>query len=354
MPPQNVSLKTDDELQWKIVGLVILTIRFVQGWIFWGGGSRRFIYDPTKLDPYSPQWMANKFQSAMPGALLGMEHIVSFILQHFVLLYISILIFSLAELICGVGLLFGFFTRLAAFGTALISIILMLLFGWQGSTCLDEWTMAVSNLSMGLTLTLAGGSIYSIDHAISHHYPKIAKKWWFLTFASGAWSYVRLKQVSIIFLIFTFVFTLVTYNYYRGSILTPYHAGPVSSGAHHLTLGNGDLKTNGSVSFVLYVDAGTPAVPAHIIRIELMNQSGSTVEVWQGKDLNNLPTKVIKNIYEYNLVSIGPYGIVAPLSAKAEIELPPAIDHLKLPSGSYQLKLYTINGDSFSLPLQVS
>jgi len=48
---------------------VMLSIRIIQGFIYWGGGSRRFIYAPSKLNPDAPTWMANKFQTAMPGAL---------------------------------------------------------------------------------------------------------------------------------------------------------------------------------------------------------------------------------------------------------------------------------------------
>jgi hypothetical protein len=35
----------------RIAGLAVLSIRFIQGFIYWGGGSRRFIYAPAKLDP---------------------------------------------------------------------------------------------------------------------------------------------------------------------------------------------------------------------------------------------------------------------------------------------------------------
>ena len=66
---------------WRLLGLAMLAVRFVQGWIYWGGGSRRFIYAPAKLDPHAPSWMANKFQSAMPGAILGMSHVVSYLLH---------------------------------------------------------------------------------------------------------------------------------------------------------------------------------------------------------------------------------------------------------------------------------
>jgi hypothetical protein len=69
----------------KTRSFAILTsiMRLMKG----GGGSRRFIYAPAKLDPNAASWMANKFQSAMPGALLGTDHIIAFLLHHFYPLY---------------------------------------------------------------------------------------------------------------------------------------------------------------------------------------------------------------------------------------------------------------------------
>src|SRR6266404_4407717 len=98
----------------RIAALALLSIRFIQGFIYWGGGSRRFIYAPAKLDPNAPSWMANKFQSAMPGALLGTDHIIGFLLHHFDLLYASLILFSAAELVAGLCLMTGFLTRAAA------------------------------------------------------------------------------------------------------------------------------------------------------------------------------------------------------------------------------------------------
>src|SRR6185369_16746892 len=42
---------------------------FHSGFLFWGGGSRRFIYAPAKLDPNAANRMANKFAKmvAAPG-----------------------------------------------------------------------------------------------------------------------------------------------------------------------------------------------------------------------------------------------------------------------------------------------
>ena len=65
----------------RVAALSLLSIRFIQGFIYWGGGSRRFIYAPSKLDPNAASWTANKFQSAMPGALLGTDDIIAFLLR---------------------------------------------------------------------------------------------------------------------------------------------------------------------------------------------------------------------------------------------------------------------------------
>ncbi len=334
-----------------VIGWIVLSIRFVQGWIFWGGGSRRFIYAPQKLDPHAHTWMANKLQSGMPGAILGMQPILSFLLQHFYLLYTSIIIFSLVELISGLALVVGCFTRLAGLITAGVSLTLMLIFGWQGSTCMDEWTMAVSNLAMGLTLVLAGSPVYSIDSLLLHRYPTLFRSGWFTCLASGPWPLKRLRRLGMVFAIFTILFTLLTYNYYRGAIFSPYHAGPVSGMDHSIKLSTGKINANGTVTFSAYVNAGTPAEPSNIIRIELIAQNGALVEIWTAKDLSALPASQIKNTYAYNQITTGPNGLVAPVSAKAEITLAPDQPSLKLPAGNYQLQLYTINGHRFDLVL---
>src|SRR6201988_5476623 len=139
---------------WRIAAIALLSIRFIQGFIYWGGGSRRFIYAPSKLDPGATSWMANKFQTAMPGALFGTDHLISFLLTHFYLLYAGVILFSAAELIVGAMLMTGLLTRLAALCSMGFSVLLMVMFGWQGATCIDEWTMAACKLAMGPSLLL--------------------------------------------------------------------------------------------------------------------------------------------------------------------------------------------------------
>src|SRR6201995_5744712 len=106
---------TEAQRNWRIAAVALLSTRITQGFIYWGGGSRRFIYAPSKLDPSGAHsWMANKFQTAMPGALFGTDHVISFMLQHFYLLYAGIILFSAAELLFGLMLMAGLLTRVAA------------------------------------------------------------------------------------------------------------------------------------------------------------------------------------------------------------------------------------------------
>src|SRR3979490_621857 len=258
----------------RIAALALLSIRFIQGFIYWGGGSRRFIYAPAKIDPNAASWMANKFQSAMPGALLGTDHIIAFLLHHFYLLYVSLILFSAAELISGLFLMTGFLTRAAALVSIGLSVVLMLMFGWQGATCIDEWTLAPCNCAMGTTLMLGGSGAFSFDNALLARKPALAEQGWFrwmsgalpLPVNSGSFQKTALAVFAA-----TVVFNVGTYNYYRGSVITPFHGGPVSPTKHHLTLSQAELLPDGSVRFPWYLDAGTPEAPVHVVAAELLN-----------------------------------------------------------------------------------
>ncbi|AIA55222.1 TQO small subunit DoxD [Acidithiobacillus caldus] len=310
---------------WWILSVGLLAVRFVQGWIYWGGGSRRFIYGPQKLNPHD-HWMAYKFQTAMPGAILGTQHIIAFLLHHFTLLYACVIIFSAVELVSGLMLLTGFLTRLAAFLTLGLSFTLMLMFGWQGATCIDEWTMAASNFAMGITLVLLGSGAYSLDNWVARKNPVLAEKGWFrwlggstpLPLSDGAF-----KKLSLVLFWIGVVFIVGTYSYYRGSVVTPFHGDPTGVKAHHIALTKGRIVDHKTLDVTMYVDAGTPTVPAHIIWIRLENAAGKTLDRWNAKTLSHLNPKAIHNIFAYQKVAPDPLlGLEAGLAAKATLELP--------------------------------
>src|ERR1700739_2268931 len=211
---------------WRTAALAMLSVRVIQGFIYWGGGSRRFIYGPSKLNPDAPTWMANKFQTAMPGALFGTDHLISFMLQHFWLLYAGVILFSAAELFVGAMLMAGLLTRVASLVSMGFSVLLMAMFGWQGATCIDEWTMAACNPARGATLLLAGSGAWSVDNVLLRRNPAQANKPWFrwmtgslpLPLEDGAF-----RNLAFAVLAFVLAFDIGTYSYYRGSVMTPFH-----------------------------------------------------------------------------------------------------------------------------------
>ncbi len=354
------SATTDQATQhsWRILAIGMLAVRFVQGWIYWGGGSRRFIYGPQKINP-AGHWMAYKFQTAMPGAILGLNHLVAFLLHHFVLLYAGVIIFSAVEMISGLMLLSGFMTRLAAFLTLGLSFTLMLLFGWQGATCIDEWTMAASNFGMGITLLLVGGGAYSIDNWMMKRHPALAQKGWFrwlggslpLPLSDGAF-----KKLALTLFWIAVIFIVATYSYYRGSVITPFHGDPTGVKAHHVKMTDVRVLPDGRVDAHMYIDAGTGSVPAHIIAIRLLDYNGKVVESWDGKQLSHLNPKDIHNDFAYQQFAPDKIlGLKAGLGAEAMLHLPVSSSgFINTSSGPYQLQVLNINGQKAEVTAQIA
>lgn len=341
---------------WRAAAIAMLSVRFIQGFIYWGGGSRRFIYDPAKLDPNAPSWMANKLQTAMPGALFGLDHALAFLLNHFWFLYAAILLFSAIELIVGFALMAGLLTRLAALLSVGLSISLMLLFGWQGGTCIDEWTMASCNVAMGAALMLAGSAAYSLDNAWLRRDPELADKAWF-RWCGGSLklplSDHGFRNLALLVLAFVLAFDVGFYNYYRGSVFTPYHSGPVSAATHHLTLSDGTILADGSVRFTVALDGGTPAVPAHVMKVEVVDPDGKAVATWDWQSLSALPASAIVNNLPYNRFKPGPYGLEAGMGARAIVTLPPTAK-VATPASNAQLRVTDVDGKTFTSRLTPS
>ncbi len=342
------------EGHWRAAAIALLSVRITQGFVYWGGGSRRFIYDPQKLDPDAHSWMAEKFQSAMPGALLGTDQLIAYLLQHFWLLYPALILFSAAELIAGMALVAGLLTRVAALASMGFSVLLMLMFGWQGGTCIDEWTMASCNLAMGATLVLAGSGAYSIDNVLLRRHPALAERGWFrwlggslpLPLADRAFRNLGLTTLAAVL-----AFNLATYNYFRGSIVTPYHSGRVSATSHHFTLSDASVLPDGGVRFAAYLDGGTADIPAHIMKVELLGRQGQVLAAWNSEMLSRLAADAFRNAFAYNIFKPGPYGIVAGMGAKAVITLPPVAGTMFAPGEPATLTVGNVDGASFSVKL---
>jgi thiosulfate dehydrogenase [quinone] large subunit len=128
--------------------------------------------------------MANKLQGGMPGAVLGLGHVLSHILHHPALVYWLLVLVSAAELLSGLGLILGVMTRLSAMVSIALSVSLMLVFGWQGATCIDEWTMASATFAMACTVFATGSGTWAVDGWLMRKNPQLANAGWFRWFGS--------------------------------------------------------------------------------------------------------------------------------------------------------------------------
>jgi len=236
-----------------------------------------------------------------------------------------LILFGAAELITGLFLMTGFLTRAAALVSIGLSVVLMLMFGWQGATCIDEWTMAACNVAIGATLMLGGSGAFSLDNALLARKPTLARRRWFrwmsgalpVPMPSGAF-----ERLALAVLAATVVFNVATYDHYRGSVFTPFHSGPVSPSKHHLSLTDGVLLRSGAVRFHAYLDGGTPAAPSNVMTAALKSDDGTVLEQWDGTTLSQLPTSAFTNEFAYNRFAPGPFGLRALVGAMATITLP--------------------------------
>jgi thiosulfate dehydrogenase [quinone] large subunit len=316
----------------SLLALVLLGTRFVQGFIFWGGASRRLIYDfheiagvdfAVKLDFESAGFVANKLTHALPGSL-WIQGPLEWTLQYPDLILASVWLWTLAELAVGLGLIFGLATRLAAFVSIGLNIALMLIFGWMGSTCLDEWTMAVSGVAMSSALFLAGGGAWSLDSMVGR-IGWVQRHGWTVWVFSGPLPLERVKAVGLFLAALAVVFTVGSYNILFGAVVSPLHSR-VNFHRHDIALSEVSVSADGAVRFEAYVDAGPDTGAAYIIAARLVDKSGASLAEWNGETLAALPRTAIRNVYAYVWAAqfkTEKIGFSGQTGARATITLPP-------------------------------
>jgi uncharacterized membrane protein YphA (DoxX/SURF4 family) len=342
----------------SLLALVLLGTRFVQGFIFWGGASRRLFYNfhdvngvtvPVKLDFDSAGFVANKLIHALPGTL-WIQGPLEWSLQYPHLIIASVWIWTLAELAVGLGLIFGVATRMFALISIGLNIALMLIFGWMGSTCLDEWTMAVSGVAMSSAVFLAGGGAWSLDSLIERTAWANRSRWTAWIF-SGPLPPATAKWLSLLLAAVAVVFTVGSYHILFRAVISTQHAR-VSFHSHDIALSKAVVAADGSVTFDAYVDAGPDTGAAYVIAARLVDESGTTVAAWDGATLAALPASAILNSYPYVWAShfkTETIGFSGQTGARATITLPPPDErHGGTP---HALVLEAINGATWQVPL---
>lgn len=340
----------------SLLALVLLGTRFVQGFIFWGGASRRLIYDfkdvaghdlAVKLDFESAHFVAAKLTHALPGAV-WIQGPLEWTLQHPDLMLASVWVWTLAELAVGLGLIFGLATRLAASVSIGLNVALMLIFGWMGSTCLDEWTMAVSGLAMSSAIFLAGGGCWSLDCLIGRT-GWAKRNGWTNWIFSGPLAASTVKTWGLALAVVAIVFTVGSYNILFGAVVSPLHSR-VNFHHHNVALSNVVVAADTGVTFKAYVNAGPDTGAVYVIAARLVDKSGATISEWDGAKLAALPATAFDNLYPYAWASkfkTEKIGFSGQTGAHATITLPPPSSTNGSGGAPHALVLEAINGASW-------
>jgi thiosulfate dehydrogenase [quinone] large subunit len=317
----------------SLAALILLGTRFVQGFIFWAGASRRLIYDfhdvagvdhAVKLDFDLPGFVAAKLTHALPGAL-WVQGPIEWTLRHPDLIVASVWIWTFAELAVGLGLMLGLATRLAAFASILLNVTLMLIFGWMGSTCLDEWTMAVSGVAMSSAVFLAGGGAWSLDQRYVTATSLAKSNAWTSWIFSGPLPAETVRKLALWLGIACALFTVGTYQILFGAVVSELHSR-TNFHHHHIAISAPGIATDGSVTLDAYVDAGPDTGAAYVIAAKLLDGSGQTLAQWDGAALAVLSRDAIRNAYPYAWASqfkTERIGFSGQTGARATIILPP-------------------------------
>ncbi len=292
---------------------------------------------------------------ALPGALWIQEPL-EWTLANPAMLEVSVWIWTLAELVVGLGLILGLMTRLLALTSVGLNVALMIIFGWMGSTCLDEWTMAVSGVAMSAALVIAGGGKLSLDHALIGRSIWATGRSWVTWLTSGPLTPAATRRLGIVLALICAIFTVGTYHVLFGAVASPLDPR-VSFHRHAIALSDVTLSTDGAIALHAYVDAGPDTGAAYIISVKLEDGAGKTVAHWDGAALAALPETAIANAYPYVWAAhfrTETIGFSGSTGARATINLPSPQTDLSLAPGDYRLVLEAINGATWSAPAELS
>jgi len=338
----------------SLAALILLGVRFTQGFIFWGGATRRLIYDihsidgvdkAPKLDFDASGFVAAKLTHALPGAL-WVQGPIEWTLRHPDLIVASVWLWTIAELAVGLGLMLGLATRAAACASLWLNVALMLIFGWMGSTCLDEWTMAVSGVAMSSAVFLAGGGALSLDERYIAPTQWAQRNSWLNWVCSGPLPAETMQKLALWLSVVCIAFTLLTYHAIFGAVVTPLHSR-TNFHRHDIALTHAALAPDGAVTFDAYVDAGPDTGAAYIVAAKLLDASGAVAAQWDGAALAGLSAGTIRNAYPYAWASkFKPevIGFSGQTGARAAITLPPPAGARIPPDQAYTLVLEAIDG----------
>ncbi len=332
-----------DPGSWLFTGMILTPIRLVAGFLFFSAFWRRFIDAPDKMNPEAIGYVGEKFNHFMPHAIFGQKELIEYLLLNPSLLHVFLIVFTILEGLCGLGLITGTLTRISAFGITAMSWGVLTGSGWIGTTCLDEWQIGVLGMTGGLLVMTGGAGPWAIDHFVAKRWPAAGNSRWFRLLASGplfAVNRMKYKFAYAAVAVGMMAITLVTYQAFFSGLFGKLHNHSVRP---EIELSAAVAKpADKTITFNLYRTGGPDTYGAFLIKASLINAAGAAVAEWNPAELSQVAAADIENKY---LTKVRPHknSLLAPLGASAQVTLR-SEKVGNLVAGSYALEIEDVSG----------
>lgn len=306
-------------MAWELAAMFAAPVRWVTGWLFLSAFIRRFINSPEKMSPDAAGYVGEKFNHFMPHAVAGQKEMIEWLLGHPTQLHLFLVVFSILEGLCGLGLLTGTLTRLSALGIGLMSYGVLTGAGWIGSTCLDEWQIGSLGMAGALVVMGTGAGRFSLDHPVMNRFRKPWLKW----LASGplfegtqsprrfSWAYTGGAAVVVLIM-------LVTYQAFFSGLWGRLHNHSVRPEIQ-VSQVRADSGP-GTLSFRVYRTGGPDTYGAFLVRVRLKDEHGTVVGEAGAEQLAGLDPESIRNEYLVQVRSMG-NALLVPLGGAAVVKM---------------------------------
>lgn len=328
----------------RIAGLFLMPLRWACAWILFAAAWRRLVLKPEALDPHSPGYEGIKLNHFLPHTDL-LAGSLKYVISHPFILHAFLWCFTCVEATVGICLFLGFCSRFI--GIILLGLFanLMLVAGWLGSTCLDEWTVAALGMSFGLCLFLSGSGPYSLDTYLYKHFPHMARHPWFGWLLSPEFAFIHDyrhgKKYALMLSTLILAFILYTNQHFVGGVYGPFHNPAILP---NLEL-HAYLSQDGHLNLTVDRNQGPDTYGSFIIDIKVLDAHQKTVMDFDADTLGHLPEQTINNTYLVKVKANG-HALLVPLGANATLQLAPPRPLTLLP-GTYDVVVTDISGLSW-------
>jgi len=321
----------------------MLPLRLVVSWLFLSAVLRRLILAPAKHDIDAPQWIGHKINTFFPHANGPFHQMLEYFSRTPDAMNVFTYVFTYSELVLGVLLLLGVFSRLTGVFLISLAVGLMHTAGWLGPTCLDEWQIASLLLVVGVVLTLYGSGGYSLDAFLNRKMTKLSKNryWQWVTQVDVVSRMKYFHQIAWACTVLTVFYVMGTNQLLHGGVWGKLHN---YSTKPNIVISDVELFSD-HLSFTAFRDKGPETYGAFVVAIQLKNRDGKLIQTIDPATSDGWKQVQLENVY-INKVTTNANSLVFPLGGKASVTVPLSPDVLSQIQGG-TVELLDVSGKVF-------